>query len=804
MRLHASRPGKANSPESDRLFVLTRTSQAESTSILHDVRPFSRDSSPARQPQGFTVHDALRSPGRPLEEPVRIEMEQRLGADFSQVRVHTDAAAHESAQDVNAHAYTAGSHLVFQQGQYDGASAAGKKMLAHELTHVIQQRQGPVSGTSVDGGPVVSDPRDTFEQAAEATAESAMARPLHATPAAGGPAAHAGPAPAGSAAVSGVVVGPVAVQRSLKDKGGIKRAYGDVSGSSKVSNAALVVRKVIQWWADGSTSPPVSYNTYGDLVQQAALVAANPPTQFIDVLDEEGLESLLTYPARKKNPLSAAQNTAIDARRRALARVAVAALGHNPQLHVPTHDPHYRTPTEAHLNPLHRTGRQGGEWKSVPADTVAGLGAKTTGSVNRALIEELMLQGNWEKVGDIHVQICPGCGGGQNVELLEVDHQQALSDIRDKLWLLADAMSADLTLHDEIKKNTHGFADLFTVKPSKTSPTPDVTPTQAALSIFSNDLGNVMRICRVCNGATNKSDIAFLDWFRNNKFFGPDFLAENLPLAPTGDVLARTKHDTGWGKAARDWFARHHLPTLKETFKVTRLERLANRSLVDQSLSMMNAQFEPDVTRKRKHEDKASELKGLNKAIGGVSEVVADYITQGPTPFAPGSPERMVEAFSQVTKRREKRKRLEEAKASDPFTTGWIAGREDFPFDISTYLTETEVSRYHSGYSQGRYEAAEQHDQGYGDALQADASPDPWAAKAYEEGFQRATTFRERAYALGAQDGAMLLPPNPAKIPRGVTGEAVLLRDYMDGYSKGMLDRAKPTPPPTPEPGKDM
>ncbi|WP_412566023.1 DUF4157 domain-containing protein [Streptomyces decoyicus] len=126
--------------------------------------------------QRSPVEDVLRSPGRSLDDSVRADMESRLGADFSDVRVHTDAAAHESAESVNAHAYTSGSHIVFQRGRYDGSSAAGRHMLAHELTHVIQQRTGPVAGTDRGDGTRVSDPADRFEREAEANASRVMGR----------------------------------------------------------------------------------------------------------------------------------------------------------------------------------------------------------------------------------------------------------------------------------------------------------------------------------------------------------------------------------------------------------------------------------------------------------------------------------------------------------------------------------------------------------------------------------------------------------------------------------------------------
>jgi hypothetical protein len=124
------------------------------------------------------VHDVIGSGGgHPLDAEVRADMEARLGHDFGDVRVHNDARAEESAKSVNAHAYTVGSDIVFQRDAYDPASAQGRTTLAHELTHVIQQRGGPVDGTEAPGGIRVSDPGDRFEREAAAAAERVMADP---------------------------------------------------------------------------------------------------------------------------------------------------------------------------------------------------------------------------------------------------------------------------------------------------------------------------------------------------------------------------------------------------------------------------------------------------------------------------------------------------------------------------------------------------------------------------------------------------------------------------------------------------
>jgi hypothetical protein len=112
--------------------------------------------------------------GSPLDRDTRGFMESRLGADFSDVRVHTDGKATESARSVQAYAYTVGNDVVFQSDKFSPESESGQRMLAHELTHVVQQRSGPVDGTPAPGGIQISHPSDTFEQAAESSADQVM------------------------------------------------------------------------------------------------------------------------------------------------------------------------------------------------------------------------------------------------------------------------------------------------------------------------------------------------------------------------------------------------------------------------------------------------------------------------------------------------------------------------------------------------------------------------------------------------------------------------------------------------------
>jgi hypothetical protein len=92
------------------------------------------------------VHEVLNTPGQPLDRTTRNFFEHRFGYDFSRVRLHTGTSASESAESVNALAYTVGNHVVFGAGQYSPATAAGRRLVAHELAHTMQQEHAESTG----------------------------------------------------------------------------------------------------------------------------------------------------------------------------------------------------------------------------------------------------------------------------------------------------------------------------------------------------------------------------------------------------------------------------------------------------------------------------------------------------------------------------------------------------------------------------------------------------------------------------------------------------------------------------------
>lgn len=114
------------------------------------------------------VHEVLRSPGQPLDAGTRAFMEPRFGYDFSGVKIHTDARAAESARALNALAYTSGKEVVFGAGRYSPGTGDGKKILAHELTHVVQQSSFT---RSISGEVTLGRPGDSYERQADEQAQ---------------------------------------------------------------------------------------------------------------------------------------------------------------------------------------------------------------------------------------------------------------------------------------------------------------------------------------------------------------------------------------------------------------------------------------------------------------------------------------------------------------------------------------------------------------------------------------------------------------------------------------------------------
>jgi hypothetical protein len=119
--------------------------------------------------------DQERGRGMPLDEKLQSELSQSMGYDLSQVHIHTSPEANELNQQLNAKAFTSGTDIFFRGNSFDPENSAGRHLLTHELTHVIQQGTGQVQ--SGGNGMTVTAPDDSFEKEADKSAEAQVSSP---------------------------------------------------------------------------------------------------------------------------------------------------------------------------------------------------------------------------------------------------------------------------------------------------------------------------------------------------------------------------------------------------------------------------------------------------------------------------------------------------------------------------------------------------------------------------------------------------------------------------------------------------
>lgn len=169
-KLALNQPGDASEQEADQVAEQVMNGQVAS-SIKNAPPAIQRLSHPSNSVGVVipaSVPQILAHPGIPLQLSLRTDMGQRFHRDFSDVRVHSDASAAQSAQDLNAHAYTVGRHIVFGPGSFAPDTMVGRRLIAHELTHVVQQSRWHYAGL------VQCDAKEDAKKAARGKVVAAM------------------------------------------------------------------------------------------------------------------------------------------------------------------------------------------------------------------------------------------------------------------------------------------------------------------------------------------------------------------------------------------------------------------------------------------------------------------------------------------------------------------------------------------------------------------------------------------------------------------------------------------------------
>ena len=167
-KLNVSEQGDIYEQEADRIAdqVMATPAHPGAAGAAPRIQRISGQSNGQMDAAPRSVGQALVSPARPLEPALQAEMEFRFAHDFSMVRVHSGGAAERSARDVSADAYTVGQHIVFGAGRFAPGTCEGRRLIAHELTHVVQQagpgavsteRSGVSARDAVKNGPASPD-----------------------------------------------------------------------------------------------------------------------------------------------------------------------------------------------------------------------------------------------------------------------------------------------------------------------------------------------------------------------------------------------------------------------------------------------------------------------------------------------------------------------------------------------------------------------------------------------------------------------------------------------------------------------
>jgi hypothetical protein len=175
-KLRINEPGDVYEQEADRVadHVLAASTHPAVRVAALRILPYAGHVTGHSDTAPVSVDHVLAGSGRPLDPALRQDMERRFGHDFSQVRVHSGLAAEQSAHDMNAHAYTVGHDMVFAAGRFVPGTHDGRRLIAHELAHVVQQQGHGASSVQREQGDDKEKPKDTPKDAPKDTPKDAL------------------------------------------------------------------------------------------------------------------------------------------------------------------------------------------------------------------------------------------------------------------------------------------------------------------------------------------------------------------------------------------------------------------------------------------------------------------------------------------------------------------------------------------------------------------------------------------------------------------------------------------------------
>lgn len=459
------------------------------------------------------------------------------------------------------------------------------------------------------------------------------------------------------------------------------------------------------------------------------------------------------------------------------------AWGDTPVLHAPQLPPGVTGSRD--MERADAKGRADGEFYKTK-NTLPGEHGKTTSAVNVTLGEQAMKAKNFEKVGEAHMSVCPGCSTAVDVGLLEVDHEVAFSRIRNTLITLAEGMSQNAKLRESIEKQLgeETFNLYFGLKKT------EYYPTASAVKNYSNDVSNLIHICRLCNGAAGKSDDDFLNWFKHNPLYGQPFLDHFLDPSAIS-VLPRAKGGIGWGEAARSWLNDNHLPILTRLLELEQYVEPFRQSFRDQTLTSYEVKHADSDEKKDKLTLKERNLQHFNdtslvhlrnlKRTRESTKVDEDDVMENYTPQSPIREDRL-EQEKQEQRKREKRTEL---KGKNPH---YDSGYEDARKGQAEKKLDQELPAkyYRMGHEDGLLQQEGDRIKGIHDGIGNMQDADLMAYAGYKKGFEIGTLRGTQVHDAGFKDGESHADVNLfAHIDMEEIGFKQLVRIYQDAYNEG-------------------
>ncbi len=586
---------------------------------------------------------------------------------------------------------------------------------------------------------------------------------------------------AGNAAVSGLIAQRKLYQRPATSKLKRSMTWDTVAKDPAVVNADALVRKLIQR-ISSSDVVIMTYTDGDDLVRQVETYADKVSKEIVDVADGPTLTLLCARWMQQGIDYSSvadriARRQEKFEEKRFTGKVVVA----------PPAGPVKVPVNKSRLQPASRQGREDGKFVRGK-NTLDELPAATIGMPALVLAKKQKAIGNLVTVGPQGktASVCPACGGVTDATQFETDHQDPLSSILERLWRLADQMSKEPKLLGAIEEQLGGnFKQYFTVSGGgKGKKAKTVEPTKYLVAVLSNDVENLLWICRSCNGGSGKSAKSPKEWFLENELFGPEFVKAYLDTSPAEGVVSRAKGGQGWGAAAAEWFETKHLSVLRKLLPLQDHQEHVKKTLIEESLLGVKAA----TSRRKSGQGRAlAEKEQLGRrndlTVLATGALTTFHTRPAPEKIGANSPARTAEMVGETLAGIEKGRPQRRAQESPEYKTGFADGYAGHPRRVAT-MTGPAADNYTLGHLAGAARATGRYAAGRLDGIMDRRTVTSGPEPPYDSGFAEGRAAVESAARKGEEDGGKGADLDHG-VPLDEPGAAYLMDAYMKGYNRG-------------------